>query len=195
MFAWHGRLGGIAHAARHVAGLVGGMTGACAITMPDQLLRCWGTNANGVFGEAGTSYVPAVLLGEPAYWISQFAIGEEHACSLGVAGDVYCWGVLEQPFANPVTLLPPDVIAITATARDACPLTSAGAVLCWQAFDPPVGVPGLDSGVTALAGANHHTCALLSSGAVACWGENESGQLGDGTTNPAPTPVLVVPAR
>ena len=44
---------------------------------------------------------------------------------------------------------------------------------------------------TAVAAGDSHTCALLANGAVSCWGQNNSGQLGDGTLTNRTTPATV----
>jgi len=44
------------------------------------------------------------------------------------------------------------------------------------------------TGVQAIAADGGHTCALMDTGGVRCWGENDYGQLGDGTTTDNSTP-------
>jgi alpha-tubulin suppressor-like RCC1 family protein len=53
-----------------------------------------------------------------------------------------------------------------------------------------MGPPGPVVG-QAIAAGNDHSCAQLTDGTFACWGNNQKGQLGDGTTTSSSTPVAV----
>jgi alpha-tubulin suppressor-like RCC1 family protein len=60
-----------------------------------------------------------------------------------------------------------------------------------EAFeDLPVGVTGLKF-VTDISAGGSHSLALLANGSVEAWGENEDGQLGDGSTETSSVPVPV----
>ncbi|MCK7594215.1 hypothetical protein [Pseudomarimonas salicorniae] len=77
-----------------------------------------------------------------------------------------------------------------------CARTQAGAVKCWgenyagqvgdgtqgNRREAAVDVTGLGSGVSYIGIGRGHSCALMQAGAIKCWGDNNFGQLGDGTT-------------
>ena len=58
--------------------------------------------------------------------------------------------------------------------------------------DPVVGSGTFDAPITDLQCAGKHCCMLLASGDMSCWGNNEFGNLGDGTTTRGNTPVTVI---
>jgi alpha-tubulin suppressor-like RCC1 family protein len=91
-----------------------------------------------------------------------------------------------------VTGLISGVQQIAAGGSQTCALTAAGGVQCWGDFSPtPADVAGLTSGVQRIAVGFAHACAVTAGGGVQCWGANDTGQLGDGTTNSSSTPVAV----
>ena len=95
---------------------------------------------------------------------------------------------------------------ISAGTGVSCALTASGGVKCWGANDlgqlgdgttvdrvTPVDVLGLTSGVAAISAGGGHTCALTTGGSVRCWGNNNTGQVGTGSTaQTSPVPVEVV---
>lgn len=176
---------------------------------------CWGSNSSGQLGNGSTtdSYTPVAVVGLPAGVVA-LAAGEMHTCALTANGGVWCWGFnsyyqlgnTNGNSAVPVAVAGlPAVTAIAAGSDHNCVLTSSGGVQCWGFNNQgqlgngsttwsaaPVAVSGLSAGVTAIGSGQYadHTCAVQS-GSLWCWGYNDSGQLGDGSTNDSNVPVHV----
>jgi alpha-tubulin suppressor-like RCC1 family protein len=188
---------------------------SCALTTAGAV-HCWGSNGNGQLGDGSTTQrtTPVAVSGLGS-GVAAIAAGSNHSCALTTAGAVHCWGsngngqlgdgsTTSQSTPVAVSGLDSGVAAIAAGNSHTCALTTAGAVRCWgwnssgQLGDgsttqrtTPVAVSGLGSGVAAIAAGRHHSCALTTAGAVQCWGNNNSGQLGDGSTMGRSTPVAV----
>ena len=94
--------------------------------------------------------------------VSQLTAGNEHACALLKAGDVWCWGADDQA----QVLGPGDA--------STCPLGP-----CRPA---PARIAGLPDSVQISAGGDQ-TCALDADGGVWCWGSNAGAGLGHAQSN------------
>ena len=202
-----------------VSAIAAGGNHTCALNSKGAVV-CWGQNSPGQLGD-GTNvdrHAPTPVAGLTS-GVSAIAAGGSHACALKSTGAVVCWGAnwggqigdgtTENPHTpTPVVSLMSGVSAIAAGENHTCALKSTGAVVCWGDNDTgrlgdgtqgnrrvPTRVAGLTSGVSAIAAGISHTCALKSTGAVVCWGNNDDGQLGDGTTETrlVPTPVVGYP--
>ena len=104
--------------------------------------------------------------------------------------------------------------SLSAKQDSTCVVTSTGLVKCWGGNDygqlgegvalnatntfktTPVTVANLN-GVKQVAMGYTHACAITQTGAVSCWGDNNKGQLGDGTQTQRlqATPVLGLAAK
>ncbi len=199
-----------------VKAITAGWRDTCAVTTGGGA-KCWGNNHDGQLGD-GTDIdrnTPQDVVGLLAK-VTAIRVGERHTCALTVEGGVKCWGNnhdgqlgdgTRKDKVTPVDVkgLTSGVTAIAAGWRHTCALTAAGSVTCWgnnhdgQLGDGtetdrpiPADVVGLTSGVTAITARWRHTCALTNAGGVKCWGNNNDGQLGDGTSHDRNTPVDVV---
>jgi alpha-tubulin suppressor-like RCC1 family protein len=155
--------------------IAGGGAHACAL-LSDGTVKCWGNNQDGELG-SGTS----------VYSASAVAVsGLGGVTAIAAGGNWFS----------------------TAPTGHSCAVLSDGTAMCWgdtlgdgtRNHSPtPVAVSGL-SGATAIAaggggytnaGSGGFCCVLLSDHSVKCWGNNQDGELGNGTTMNSPTPVAV----
>ena len=149
-----------------------GFLHTCALLAGGEVM-CWGENGRGQLGNGtgtGGSTPVAVTLTAAASTkaspsASNLSSGENHSCVLLVDGRVDCWGA-------------GDSGQLGNGAGDDQPL--------------PVDVTGLPAGVTAVSCGLAHSCALFETGTVHCWGDNDAGQLGNGTNDGSLVPVQVL---
>lgn len=153
--------------------LVEGLSGAtqvavgdfhrCAIVAEGQV-ACWGNNAQGQLGDGTTNNREEARLIPMLSGAVDVVAGEEHTCVLATSGAVKCFG------SNSDGQLGLDLLRELASPQKLLELTDA----------------------TDLTAGARHTCAVAGDqGKVYCWGDNTKGQLGDGTTTAASTPVEV----
>ena len=178
---------------------VSGLTGAVAVctgsdhscaSLEDGTVRCWGSNA---FGENGNdavtgSPIPVVVTGITN--AVAVTCGTVETCAVLSDGSIQCWGgnggsstdsfgALGNPTAATLDCKynpnPPDG---TVSYETTCAPT-------------PVQVSGITNATTVAAG-YYSVCAALADGSVECWGDNQFGQLGDGSTSNRTSPVPVM---
>ncbi len=192
-----------------------GMNHSCAL-LDTGGVQCWGSNTVGQLGSGSTggTSAPVAVVGLSS-GVQAIAAGGLHTCALLDSGAVRCWGVnLNGQLGNgttnsanapvEVTGLSSGATAIANGFMHTCALLDSGGVRCWGMNDrgqlgdgttsdalAPVDVSGLPSGAQGISAGAYATCAVLESGAASCWGDNQFGQLGDGTATDASTPVDV----
>lgn len=161
-----------------------------------------------------SSGVTKLVSGGFFYWDSRSAT---HTCAI-VSGAAKCWGYQSTgelgDNGGVSSATPVDVVGLSSNVTDidtadigyggfTCAVHN-GAAKCWgynnrgqlgngtTTFSAtPVAVSGLSSGVVSIATGESHACAALSDGTVKCWGNNDQGQLGDGTSISSTVPVSV----
>ena len=148
------------------------------------------------------------------------AAGDAHTCALDNGGGVSCWGwnhagqlgdgtETDRAAPVPVAGLRSGIVALTAGLLHTCALDVAGGVWCWgdgtygqlgdglpigadRGSAVPVPIPGLGSGVVAIAAATYSTCAAMASGPVPvfCWGPDALGNAAANAMSSEPVAVV-----
>ena len=189
--------------------LAAGVSHTCGVTLTGQL-ACWGLNGSGQLGVASEQSVltarlllrrrtpvACALTPQTVLETAVFsAVGAGNGtCALAVAGTVTCFGP-----PRVVALIPPVVSFARMTPDGECGVGSDDNAYCWTgdfdaqsaSFADPRSV-GHGLVVTAITSGHSHRCAILKSDAsVVCWGNNDSGQLGIGTTLAMDLPAAVL---
>ncbi len=162
----------VAALAHDVESFACGSHHACAVRSSDGTLRCWGANDARQLGDGSqspSSPVPvAVNSAELAGGVAAVTAGRSHTCAIRRSdSSLWCWGLNDQGQIG------------NGEIANAVPL--------------PLPIAALGNDVLAVSGGYGHTCAIRKSdGSVWCWGDNQFGQLGDGSGKVnQPSPVKV----
>jgi len=198
----------------HVSDVSSGANHTCALWTSGEI-SCWGYNYWGQLGNANRENVNYASSAQGTDYIAVSA-GYEHTCALRVHGQVLCWGI--NAYGNlgnggsgyfsttPVSVgLNGPALQISVGSSSSCAVLRSSQLQCWGYNGDgklgdgtktnriiPVQVSGMATGVKQVAVGAITTCAVMQSGEVKCWGNNQYGQIGDGTTSERLTPVSVV---
>jgi alpha-tubulin suppressor-like RCC1 family protein len=136
----------------------------CAVSVAGRAY-CWGSGLFGQIGNGHTGSVTTPTLVTSALTFTSVSAGGTHACGIA-AGVGYCWG--HDDFGQLG-----DARRINSTTPIPV-VTGAG----------PMSFASISAGF-------RHTCGIASDGTAYCWGNNEFGQLGNGTNSVSEMPTAV----
>lgn len=192
-----------------------GVDRSCAMKA-DQSLWCWGSGFSEASGTGAKSLSP-VQVSDVTAW-DHFSVGHGHTCGLDTDRRRWCWGwndanqaahglqfVEHRPRPGPDSQ---NWLELAAGYAVTCGLDDHQGVWCWghagllgsDQVAAPVHPHYYDIPTTFdaradwhhIAVSSGHACGLRSGGEAWCWGDNDYGQLGDGSPFYRPWPVRVL---
>ena len=158
------------HAGPRFAAVAAGESHTLALT-DDGAILAWGRNSSGQVGDGTVVSVrssPTAVIGfGPSVAIAFIAAGGDHSLAVSDDGALHAWGKNDQG--------------------------QLGNGMVGTIASEPIAVTAFPSGtrVVAVAAGASHSLALTDEGVVYAWGNNDYGQLGDGTTTGWSTPEQV----
>lgn len=154
--------------------LSSGWSHSCVVVSGGQI-RCWGDNSQGQLGDGTTTdRLRPVAVRTPSgtanlTGIAEVSAGGYFTCARKTNGQARCWG------SNFYGQLGNGTTTDSTRPVTVSNLTGGNAL----------------QGVKKISAGRWHACARLENGQSRCWGDNEDGQLGDGTTTNRTRPVSV----
>ncbi|MFY8158428.1 MAG: RCC1 domain-containing protein, partial [Ilumatobacteraceae bacterium] len=152
-----------------------GLNHSCMLTSGTRIMYCWGDNQYGQLGDGTTTdrSVPTIVADNTASGFVNSGLdviisGHNHTCVTKL-GQMYCWGRNDQGQLGNTSTTDSSL-----AVKPAAPFATADAM-------------------NALSAGEGHTCATVSTGnrPVYCWGDNQYGQLGNGSNTDSTSPVMV----
>lgn len=140
----------------------------CALLSTGEM-RCWGINNYGNLGDGTREnrFLPTLVVGLPeGQEIAAITPGGRHTCVLFESGRIMCWGMGTNGALGNGSFYSPE--------EDGSPT--------------PVEVTEITDGWRLVFAATYHTCAIQENDRAYCWGENEYGNLGNGTFEDSAVP-------